>query len=283
VDDEEDSERTSSPLPAKYDSLINKEISQFQPSPELDQEIQPPPPENEPQTPPSEHHHTEHETHKTPEPADHVLSDAVVAEQSSPIVNDADKSPHNVATENTFTVPTPLKHHLQALNENLDQDIVQKTPPHQTSHLKHLMHNLSLDCIFIPPHLPSRIINEPLDQTQEDISNFLLAVDKNLRRMCSAIPDRSIDSDHIDKECDIMENGLTSMMNAVREAYKNDLNFRIEMAKKEEERLERERLEAEERERKRLEDERIEKERLEVQAREEARLAEEARIAAEHQ
>jgi hypothetical protein len=165
VDDEEDSERTSSPLPAKYDSLINKEISQFQPSPELDQEIQPPPPENEPQTPPSEHHHTEHETHKTPEPADHVLSDAVVAEQSSPIVNDADKSPPNVATENTFTVPTPLKHHLQALNENLDQDIVQKTPPHQTSHLKHLMHNLSLDCIFIPPHLPSRIINEPLDQT----------------------------------------------------------------------------------------------------------------------
>ncbi|KAK2450688.1 hypothetical protein QL285_009797 [Trifolium repens] len=101
--------------------------------------------------------------------------------------------------------------------------------------------------------------------------------------MSSAIPDRSIESEDIDKECDLNEENLMSMMTAIREAYKKDLNFRNELARKEEERLERERLEAEERERKRLEDERIEKERLEALAREEARLAEEARIAAEQE
>ncbi|KAK2396050.1 hypothetical protein QL285_057724 [Trifolium repens] len=124
------------------------------------------------------------------------------------------------------------------------------------------MQDLSMDCIFFPPHLPSRIANEPLDQTQDDITSLLKVVDKNLRRMSSAIPHRSID-----------------MLRSVRKAYTTDLNLRNEIArKKEEERLERERLEAEERERKRLEDERIERER---QAAEQARLAEEARIAAE--
>ncbi|KAK2450114.1 hypothetical protein QL285_009249 [Trifolium repens] len=141
------------------------------------------------------------------------------------------------------------------------------------------MQDLSMDCIFFPPHLPSRIANEPLDQTQDDITNLLKAVDKNLRRMSSAIPHRSIDTAHIDKECDLMEQNLVLMLRSVRKAYTTDLNLRNEIARKEEEeRRERERLEAEERERKRLEDERIERER---QAAEQARLAEEARRAAE--
>jgi hypothetical protein len=97
--------------------------------------------------------------------------------------------------------------------------------------------------------------------------------------MSTAIPNRSIETAHINKECDLMEENLVSMIRSIREAYTRDLEFRNELAKKEEE--ERLKKEAEERERKRLEDERIEKERLEAQAREEARLAEEARIAAE--
>jgi ABC-type Zn2+ transport system substrate-binding protein/surface adhesin len=97
--------------------------------------------------------------------------------------------------------------------------------------------------------------------------------------MSSAIPTRSINSAHIDKECDLMEEHLVLMIRAARKAYTTDLELRNEIARKEEEeRRERERLEAEERERKRLEDERIERER---QAAEQARLAEEARRAAE--
>jgi hypothetical protein len=166
--------------------------------------------------------------------------------------------------DNTFTLETPLNQHLQKITDNLNLEIAQTTPPHHISHLKELMHNLSHDCILIPPHLPSRIINEPLDHTKEDITNFLQAVDKNIRRMSIVIPDRSIDSPHIDKECDLIETNFLTMMKAVRETYKKDLSFINELARKEVERLEQERREAEERERKRLEDERIEKERLEA-------------------
>ncbi|KAK2383596.1 hypothetical protein QL285_071031 [Trifolium repens] len=141
------------------------------------------------------------------------------------------------------------------------------------------MQDLSMDCIYIPPHLPARIMNEPLEQTQDDITSFLQAVDKNIRRMSSAIPNRSIETAHINKECDLMEQNLVYMIRSVREAYTRDLNIRNEIARKEEEeRREREMLEAEEREKKRLEDERIERERQEA---EQARLAEEARRAAE--
>jgi hypothetical protein len=99
--------------------------------------------------------------------------------------------------------------------------------------------------------------------------------------MSRAIPNRSIETAHINKECDIMEENLVLMIRSIKQAYTKDLDFRIELARKEEEeKLLREKLEAEERERKRLEDERIEKERQEAQAREEARLAEEARIVA---
>ncbi|KAK2450049.1 hypothetical protein QL285_009189 [Trifolium repens] len=184
--------------------------------------------------------------------------------------------------DNSCTLPTPLKQKFKQIDESLNQEGLQKTPPHQTNHLKTLMQDLSMDCIYIPPHLPSRIMNEPLDQTQDDITNFLQAVDKNIRRLSSAIPNRSIEKAHINKECDLMEQNLVYMIRSVREAYTRDLEVRNEIARKEEEdRLEREKLEAEEREKKRLEDERIEKERQEAQAREEARLAEEARRAAE--
>ncbi|KAK2396574.1 hypothetical protein QL285_058222 [Trifolium repens] len=288
MDDEEDSDRTPSPHPPKYDSLINREIAQEQPlpentviqSPEPDQNKQTPLPENEPQTPTSEHNHSDHETHKSPEPTQNVPV-AEVAQKPDSEVHAAEKSPHHVAIDNSCTIPTPLKKHFQQINDNMNLEVVQKTPPHQTNHLKNLIQDLSLDCIFVPPHLPSRIINEPLEQTQEDISNFLIAVDKNIRRMSTAIPNKSIETVHINKECDLMEENLVLMIRSVREAYTKDLDFRNEMARKEEERLLRERLEAEEWGRKRLEDERIEKERQEAQAREEARLAEEARIAAE--
>ena len=90
-----------------------------------------------------------------------------------------------------------------------------------------------MDCIFFPPHLPTRIANEPLDQTQDDITNLLKAVDKNLRRMSSQIPNRSIDTAHINKECDLMEQNLVYMIRSVREAYTRDLNIRNEIARKE--------------------------------------------------
>jgi hypothetical protein len=162
-------------------------------------------------------------------------------------------------------------------------EIAQTTPPHHTTNLKELMKNLSNDCIVVHPHLPSKITNEPLDHSHEDITQFLLAVDKNLRRMSIAIPHRSIDEAHIDTKCDLMESNFLDMMKAVRGAYKKDLFIRNDIARKEAERIEQERRKAEERERKRLKDEGIEKERLEAQAREEARLVEEARIAAEQE
>jgi translation initiation factor 4G len=91
----------------------------------------------------------------------------------------------------------------------------------------------------------------------------------------------SVESAHIDQECDIMQSGLHDMIEAVREAYKKDLEFRKELARLEAERIEKVKREAEERQRKRLEDERIEKEQKEALEREQARLAEEARIVAE--
>jgi hypothetical protein len=107
--------------------------------------------------------------------------------------------------DNTSTIATPLKQHLQQIHENLDLEIAQTTPPQHITNLKEFMQNLSHDCIVVPPHLPSKITNEPLDHTQEDITQFLLAVHKNLRRMSTAIPERSVDEAHIDTECDLME------------------------------------------------------------------------------
>ncbi|KAK2444050.1 hypothetical protein QL285_015105 [Trifolium repens] len=282
---DEDSERIPSPPPQK--SPTHHDIQILEPTPNSEN-VQPettlekpptPHTENEPQpqTPPPEHTHSEHENQKSPEP-----TVAEVVDEPNSKVHADEQSPHHVAMDNSCSLPTPLKKHFQQIDESLNMEVIQKTPPHQTNHLKNLMQDLSLECIYVPPHLPSRIVNEPLEQTQDDISSLLQAVDKSIRKMSSVIPNRSIETAHINKECDIMEENLVLMIRSIKQAYTKDLDFRIELARKEEEeRLLRERLEAEERERKRLEDECIEKERQEAQAREEARLAEEARIAAE--
>ncbi|WJX12880.1 hypothetical protein P8452_03332 [Trifolium repens] len=277
----EDSDRTPSPPPENSPTHNDNQILKPTPNsenvePESTQEKSSPPPENEPHphSPPPEHTQLENEKPKSPEP---TMTEVVNPEEHA-----VDQSPHHVDMDNSCTLPTPIKQKFKQIDESLNQEGLQKTPHHQTNHLKTLMQDLSMDCIYVPPHLPSRIMNEPLDQTQDDITNFLQAVDKNIRRLSSAIPNRSIETAHINKECDLMEQNLVYMIRSVREAYTRDLDVRNEIARKEEEdRLERERLEAEEMERKRLEDERIEKERQEAQAREEARLVEEARRAAE--
>ncbi|KAK2435114.1 hypothetical protein QL285_020194 [Trifolium repens] len=292
---DEDSDKTPSPPP---DNSITKTLPisenvqpvntqentepENDPQPEVAQPEHNPQPENEPEPendqpenePQPEHTTSGHNNQKSPEPEQEQVSDTFHSDEHV-----HEQSPHHVATDNSYDLPTPIKHHVQQINETLNLEILQRTPPNQSQHLQHLLQDLSMDCIFFPPHLPSRIANEPLDQTQDDITNLLKAVDKNLRRMSSAIPHRSIDTAHIDKECDLMEQNQVLMLRSVRKAYTTDLNLRNELARKEEEeRRERERLEAEERERKRLEDERIERER---QAAEQARLAEEARRAAE--
>ncbi|KAK2389261.1 hypothetical protein QL285_062864 [Trifolium repens] len=252
VDDDEESEAT--PPPHKSP----------EPTPEVDKtKPSSPPPEKEP--------------HKSPEPRN--SNSEAVQDPNSPVIV-VEKSPHHVAMDNTFTASHTLNPRLQEISRTLDMDLVIKSPPH-TSDLNNLMTDYSNECIYVPPHLPSRILNEPISDTKEDITKLLQAVDKNIRRINIAIPNMSIDSAAIDKECDLMEVEFQNMMKAVREAYKKDLEFRKELARKEAERIEREKREAEERERKRLEDERIEKDRQEALAREQARLAEEARIAAE--
>ncbi|KAK2428425.1 hypothetical protein QL285_026947 [Trifolium repens] len=223
------------------------------PPPENDQTEQPPSPEDEQQKTP------EHDTLTSPTPEHAHVSETLVSEDH-------------------VLEKSPVKNPVQHIAETLNSDMAQQTPPNQT-HLTNYMQDLSMNCIYFPPHLPSQILNEPIHQTQDGISCLLQAVDKNLRRMSSVIPTRSIESSHIDQECDLMEEQFVRMIRAARKAYTTELELRNEIARKEEEeRRERERLEAEERERKRLEDERIEKERL---AAEQARLAEEARIAAE--
>ncbi|KAK2436145.1 hypothetical protein QL285_021153 [Trifolium repens] len=292
---DEDSDKTSSPPPQT--TITHKEIptkttpkqtepqNDPQPSSEI---VQPentqektttPPPEHEPENQPQpeniepETTQSEPERQKSSEPDHGQASETHHADEHG-----HEKSPHHVAMDNSFELPTPIKAHVQQINESMNLEVLQQTPPNQSQHLQHLLQDLSMDCIFFPPHLPSRILNEPLDQTQDGISSLLQAVDKNLRRMSSAIPTRSINSAHIDKECDLMEEHLVLMIRAARKAYTIDLELRNEIARKEEEeKRERERLEAEEREKKRLEDERIERER---QAAEQARLAEEARRAA---
>jgi hypothetical protein len=140
--------------------------------------------------------------------------------------------------------------------------------------------------IIVPQHLIAKILNQPISTTQDDIEQLLKAINRNIRRLNNAISGMSIDSAHIAEECKLMKKDFIHMIDAVEEAYSNDLEFRKEMARLEAERLEAERLgrekrEAEERERKKLEEERIEKESQETLEREQARLTEEARIAAE--
>jgi hypothetical protein len=281
----EDSDRTPSPPPEK--SLTNKAISILDPTPdsedmqpENNQEKPPtpnpendqhkpqtPPPENNQNNPPSPPPNSEHtmptsDSHKSPEPNETIIPNSEASHKNtSPVIN-VEKSPQHVA-DNTVTDVLPNN---------------QQPPPNHIINPDNLMEELSNDCIFVPPFLPSRILNEPMDETKEDITNMLKAVNKNIRRLQHAIPTRSIESAEIDKECELMEVGLQNMIRAIRVSYKKDLEFRNEMARI---KAEQERKEDEERERKRLEEERLEKERLEALAREQARLAEEARIAAE--
>ncbi|KAK2352424.1 hypothetical protein QL285_096416 [Trifolium repens] len=259
--------------PQPNSEIVHHENTQTQPSSPQPENTEPETAQPEHQIPP-ENTSSEPDHQKSPEPDKDQASETHHADEHV-----HEKSPQHVAVDNSCDLPTPIKTHVQHINETMNLEILQRTPPDQSQHLQHLLQDLSMDCIFFPPHLPSRIINEPLDQTQNDITSLLQAVDKNLRRMSSAIPHRSIDTAHIDKECDLMEKNLVLMIRSVRKAYTTDLRLRNELARKEEEeRRERERLEAEERERKRLEDERIERER---QAAEQARLAEEARRAAD--
>ncbi|WJX57719.1 NADH:ubiquinone reductase (H(+)-translocating) [Trifolium repens] len=259
--------------PQPNSEIVHHENTQKQPTTPQPENTEPETTQPEHQIPP-ENTSSEPDHQKSPEPDQDQASETLHADEHV-----HEKSPQHVAVDNSCDLPTPIKTHVQHINETMNLEILQRTPPDQSQHLQHLLQDLSMDCIFFPPHLPSRIINEPLDQTQNDITSLLQAVDKNLRRMSSAIPHRSIDTAHIDKECDLMEKDLVLMIRSVRKAYTTDLSLRNELARKEEEeRRERERLEAEERERKRLEDERIERER---QAAEQARLAEEARRAAD--
>jgi hypothetical protein len=288
---DEDSDRTPSPPPQK--SPTHNDISILEPTPDSE-DIQPeknqdkpptPNPENnnnKPQTPPPENNQNNpplpppvseqtiptSDSPKSPGPNDKINSDSEVShKENSPIIN-VEKSPQTVV-DNTDTEELPTNHQLVTN---------QQPPPNHFTNPDTLMQDLSNDCIFVPPFLPNRILSEPMDETKEDISKMLKAVDKNIRRIQNAIPNRSIESDEIDKECEAMEVGLQNMIRAIRVSYKKDLEFRNEMARI---KAEQERKEAEERERKRLEEERLEKERLEALAREQARLAEEARVAAE--
>jgi hypothetical protein len=67
------------------------------------------------------------------------------------------------------------------------------------------MQNLSDNCIVARLDLPSRIANEPLTVSQDDITKYLCVVDKNMRRMTTAISERSIDDAHVETEFDLME------------------------------------------------------------------------------
>jgi hypothetical protein len=298
-DDDQDSERTLSPTPhsPKNDSIImqetNDEESQ-QPTPNQHKPQTPPlNPSSEHQPPPPEHHHSPQTEHPpTPPPENTVTSDDVAVDNPlSTTVNDADKSPQHVDDFNTSTLATPLKERFQQLNQELFSEVT--TPP---NNLQAFMQKLSDNCIVARLDLPSRITNEPLHVSQDDITKYLCAVDKNMRRMTTAISERSIDDAHVETEFELMESTFLDMIRSAKQGYRKDLAFRVEIARKEEEEklrkeaeeLERKRKEEEERKRmeeeleqKRLEEERIEKERLEAHAREQARLAEEARIAAE--
>ncbi|KAK2435567.1 hypothetical protein QL285_020614 [Trifolium repens] len=280
VDVTEDSDRTPSPPPEK--SLTNKDISILDPTPnpendkdkpptpnpENDQnKSQTPPPENNQNNPPSPPPTSEQtmptsDSHKSPEPNETINPNSeAFHKNTSPVIN-VEKSPQHVV-DNTVTEELPNN---------------QQPPPNHITNPDNLMQELSNDCIFVPHFLPSRILNEPIDETKEDISKMLKVVDKNIRRIQNAIPNRSIETAEIDKECEIMEVGLQNMIRAIRVSYKKELEFRNELARL---KAEQEKREAEEREKKRLEEERLEKERIEALAREQVRLAEEARVAAE--
>ncbi|KAK2456967.1 hypothetical protein QL285_004284 [Trifolium repens] len=179
---DEDSDKTPSPPHQK--SPNHQEISTTTPQPEEPQNepqpnsenVQPVNTQEQPTTPqpentepentqpeneiPPEHTPSEPDHQKSPEPDQDQVSETL---HSNEHVHE--KSPHHVAVDNSRDLSTPIKKHVQQINETLNLEIAQKTPPDQSQHLKTLMQDLSMDCIYIPPHLPSRIMNEPLEQT----------------------------------------------------------------------------------------------------------------------
>ncbi|KAK2382965.1 hypothetical protein QL285_070466 [Trifolium repens] len=251
VNDDEDSEATPPPPPPRKDTPphqsifhVDHAILNLVASPEADQSEPPlqPPPENQP----------------TPEPEQQPEQQPEPEPNSTTIVHRTDSTDetHHVAMDNTFTLNQPNNQHLQEISRTLDLEQADKSPPH-SSDLNNLIDDLSKECIYVPPHLPAKILNQPISTTQDDIELLLKAVNKNIRRLNIAIPNMSVNSTHIDQKCDLMQKGYYDMIEADREAYKKDLEFRKELARLEAERLEKEKREAEERERKSLEDERI--------------------------
>ncbi|KAK2369442.1 hypothetical protein QL285_082577 [Trifolium repens] len=283
VNDDEDSEATpppQTPSPQK-DTSPQKSIFYVSPNtlklvalPEADQ--------SKPASPPPSVTKTPSENQPTPEPEQQPRQQLNLEPNSTIIIHRPDPTDeiHHVDMDNTFTLNQPNNQHLQEISRTLELEQADKSPSHSSA-LNNIMDDYSHECIYVPPHLPAKILNQPINTTQDDIELLLKAVNKNIRRLNIAIPKIYVDSAHIDQECDLMQTGVHDMIEAVREAYKKDLEFRKELARLEAERIEREKREAEERERKRLEDERIEKERKEAEEREQARLAGEARIAAE--
>jgi hypothetical protein len=241
VHDAEDSEATPTssppPSPPKFVSLAGQIFLSLEPSPKKDQ--------NKPSTPTPEVDQTKPsspppvaETLTSPEPEQQIQPNSELVQKTNSPVNVIEESPHHVALDNTFTASHTINPHLQEISRDLELDLTDKTPP-RSSDMNNYMQNLSHECIYIPPHLPSRILHEPISDTQEDITKLLQAVDKNIRRINIAIPNISIDSAHIDKECDLMEVGFQNTIKAIREDYKKDLEFRKELDRKEKERIER--------------------------------------------
>ncbi|WJX18173.1 hypothetical protein P8452_08001 [Trifolium repens] len=173
---DEDSDKTPSPPPQKSPKHheipvtktlpnsenvqpVNTQEKPTSPQPENKQPENDPQPENETQPenePPPVHTPSEHDHQKSPEPHQDQVSETL---HSNEHVHE--KSPHHVAMDNSCDLSTPIKKHVQQINETLNLEILPKTPPDQSNHLKTLMQDLSMDCIYVPPQLPSRIMNEP--------------------------------------------------------------------------------------------------------------------------
>jgi hypothetical protein len=230
VDVDEDSEATPSPPPKPREKntpphhsvlFVDQTLLNLETTPEVNQA--------KPQTPPSEK-----EPQKSLEPEIQNNPNSEAIENPNPPENVVEKSPHHVVMDNTFTAEIQISPQLQEISRELD--LAEKIPI-PSSDVNSYMQNLSHQCIYVPPHLPSRILNEPISDTREDITKLLQAVDKNIRRINMAIPKMSIESAGIDKECDRMEDELQNMMKAIRESYKRDLAVRKELTRLEAERI----------------------------------------------
>ncbi|KAK2435511.1 hypothetical protein QL285_020564 [Trifolium repens] len=170
---DDDSDKTPSPPPAKspnHQEIPTTTPQQDEPQndPQPNTEIvhhvntqeQPktPQPENtEPETTqpehqiPPEHNPSEH-AHQSPESNQNQDSETLNADEHV-----HEKSPQHVAMDNSCDLPTPIKTHVQHINETMNLEILQKTPPDQSQHLQHLLQDLSMDCIFFPLTYPQEL------------------------------------------------------------------------------------------------------------------------------